>query len=180
MTGPLIVNCDFEGLPLTSTVKCLSKGRITWEVPSWTRQRKPVTIVPLQGEVDIMAAMPVLHWTTQSCDKRESVLDGRGGEEVSWRTECRFINQPSRCAGQTLFEGLVIRVVMEVPRGISFHCPSMNNSSTAPIAKLHAFVVMHVPVLAWGYTDVTASNKELLASSNAGGSCKTVDSQGLV
>ena len=50
----------------------------------------------------------------------------------------------------------------------------MNNSSTAPTAKLD------VPVLAWGYTDVTASNKELLALSNAGGSCKTVGSQGLV
>ena len=46
-----------------------------------------------------MAAMLVLHGTTQSCDKRESVLDDRGGGEVSWRTGCRFINQPRRCAG---------------------------------------------------------------------------------
>ena len=44
MIGPLIVNCDFEGLPLTSTVKCLSKGRITREVPS-------VTIVSLHINV---------------------------------------------------------------------------------------------------------------------------------
>lgn len=51
MTGPLIVNFDFEGLPLTSTVKCLSKPRITREVPSCTRQRRSVTIVPLHINV---------------------------------------------------------------------------------------------------------------------------------
>lgn len=42
----------------------------------------------------------------------------------------------------------MICVVMEVPWEISFPCLSVNKSSTGPIAKLDAFVVMHVPVLA--------------------------------